>query len=126
MGGAEEFELALPFTINKLFRPAVGPLPVLGLRDFVADSLELAARTLQLDRNIVEDVQQLKDIFPDLVSLDQYTQFLLVDIDPGAVCVLKLALVEQDTLRVSIHAERQNDVFAEVLRWFFWVFARGG
>lgn len=121
-GQTQEIALPLPFTVNKFFRPIP---PTQAVFAYLERAREFLSTSLKLDKDIIDNGYQLKEIFPDLITLDAHCFALFIGIYPDVNCVLQLQLHEPDLIGLSILSEEEHPIFLDIIKWFFWIFAAG-
>jgi len=78
---------------------------------------------LQLDKNILQHFEQLKDIFPEVVGYSPEVYFHYLDFGRGVTALLQLIKLSDDVMTLYIHCFEPSTQFVEFVQWFFWIFS---
>lgn len=79
--------------------------------------------SLQLDKNIIQSFNQLKDIFPEIVTYNSDIYFLYLNFGKNVNALLQFVKLKEDLMTLYIHCYDKQQIFVEFVRWFFWIFS---
>lgn len=79
---------------------------------------------LDINQNIIQDFSQLKDVFPEVLEAADGSYLLMFTFGEAENCLLRMARAGRGQVAVQVFGSGSEAVSANLLKWFFWIFAR--
>ena len=76
-----------------------------------------------MNRDIIQSFEQLKDIFPEITAFPNDNYFLYLNFGFNIDCIFQITKIDEDVLGLCVHCYKEQSVFLNFVKWFYWIFA---